>query len=100
MAFIVDLGKFGERDASMASLLKFAALVLSDCCCRFRSSTICSPTGMKVPCVRIVSAYGTVINFEAAYCCGASGFRSGIPRTPCAGGRVNSSRNSLGSGSV
>ena len=78
----------------MASLLKFAAIVLSDCCCRFKSSTDCSPTGMKVLYVRIAATCGAVINFEAAYCCGASAFRSGIPRPPCAGGRVNSSCNS------
>ena len=61
LAFIVDLSKSGERDASMASLLKFAAVVLSDCCCRFRSSTVCSPTGMKVPCVRIAATCGVLL---------------------------------------
>ena len=70
LASIVDLSKFGERDASMASLLKFADL--SDCCCRFKSSTDCSPTGMKVLCVRIAATCGAVINVEAAYSCRAS----------------------------
>ena len=55
---------------------------------------------MKVLCVRIAATYGFVINVEAAYCCRASAFRPGIPIPPCAGSRVNSSRNSSGRGSV
>ena len=55
---------------------------------------------MKVLCLRIAATCGVVINFKAAFCCEASAFRSGIPRPPYAGGRVNNSRNSSESGSV
>ena len=100
LACIVALSKSGERDASIASLRIVAAVVLSDCCCHFRSSTVCSPTGMKVLRVHIAATFGAIVHFEAAYCCGASAFMSGIPRPSSAGGRVNSSRNSSGSRAV
>ena len=41
-----------------------------------------------------------VIDFDVAYCCGASTLRFGIPILPCAGVKVMSSLNSSGSGSV
>ena len=62
LACIVDLSKSGKRDGSIASPLILAAVVLSDCCCRFRSSTVCSPMGMKVLRVRVAVTCGTVIN--------------------------------------
>ena len=74
LSCMVNLSKLRERDASMACLLSFAAIVLSNWCCRFRSSTNCLPSGMKMLCFRIAATCGVVINFEAGYCSDASTF--------------------------
>ena len=74
----------------LRSVLALEVAAFSDCYGFFTSS---GASDKDDSCSIIERTWGSVISWEAAYCCGASSLSRGIPKSPLAEGSVITSCN-------